>query len=188
MPIYFAYGSNLHPTRLIERVGAVTILGTARLEGHTLSFDKRGGDGSGKCHLNPAPAGSFVLGALFELTTAQFRGLDQFEGRGFGYERESLRVEAAAGPIKVESYLAMPAHREAGLQPFDWYRALVWVGARLHRFDAAYCARIAATPSRPDADARRSARWLNFARDLAGAEGLPDDGAPNPIGRAGRID
>ena len=47
--LYFAYGSNLHPERLRERVPSAESLGVARLEAHVLRFHKRGRDGSGKC-------------------------------------------------------------------------------------------------------------------------------------------
>ena len=48
--LYFAYGSNLHPTRLGDRAPSVELVGTAVLEGHALRFHKRGADGSGKCN------------------------------------------------------------------------------------------------------------------------------------------
>jgi hypothetical protein len=39
---YFAYGSNLHPLRLQERVPSAALLGWTHLHGWELRFDKRG--------------------------------------------------------------------------------------------------------------------------------------------------
>lgn len=51
MPLYAAYGSNLHPVRLQERVKSASVRGTAVLEDWKLAFSKRSKDGSGKATL-----------------------------------------------------------------------------------------------------------------------------------------
>lgn len=48
---YFAYGSNLHPYRLIQRVPNARLVATTRLDGYGVSFSKRSHDGSSKCNL-----------------------------------------------------------------------------------------------------------------------------------------
>jgi len=51
---YLAYGSNLHPYRLIQRVPNAKFIATTRLDGHAVSFTKRSKDGSSKCSLATA--------------------------------------------------------------------------------------------------------------------------------------
>ena len=48
---YLAYGSNLHPVRLSERVPSAELLGVVELREYRLVFQKRGWDGSSKCTL-----------------------------------------------------------------------------------------------------------------------------------------
>ena len=49
---YLAYGSNLHPVRLTERVPSARFLGLTSLFGYQLRFHKRHEpDGSGKCNM-----------------------------------------------------------------------------------------------------------------------------------------
>ena len=45
--LYAAYGSNLHPGRLQKRVDSARLEGTAFVADLSLTFDKRGVDGSG---------------------------------------------------------------------------------------------------------------------------------------------
>lgn len=48
---YLAYGSNLHPIRMTERVPSARVLGAIELPDHLLAFNKRSTDGSSKCLL-----------------------------------------------------------------------------------------------------------------------------------------
>jgi gamma-glutamylcyclotransferase len=162
--VYFAYGSNLHPDRLGERLGRVECLGVGRLVDWRLTFEKEGCDGSGKCDVVPDADGFSVWGALYKLSLEQFTVLDEFEGRG--YERRRITVEGEAGAVSTETYVAVPALRKSGLWPFDWYRDLVLAGALHHGFEAGYCEAIEQTVAVPDPDAVRGLRWTRFARKL----------------------
>jgi gamma-glutamylcyclotransferase len=89
MTLYFAYGSNMSRARIEARLGAVGVLGWATLRDHVHSFDKRGGDGSGKGHIAPR-RGSVVHGVLYELHRAQLDELDRYES---GYWRAVVAVD-----------------------------------------------------------------------------------------------
>lgn len=158
---YFAYGSNLHPARLVERLGRVRLLSVAQLDEHALVFHKQGRDGSGKCDIVRAP-GDRVFGALYELSREALLQLDRIEGRG--YQRELVRVVTwPAGAIHdAWTYRARPVARNLGLQPAGWYSDLVLAGARYHELPQDYIARLAEVPARLDT------HWLRnrYARSL----------------------
>jgi hypothetical protein len=89
---YFAYGSNLHPVRLADRIGPAGLLGTATLPATRLAFNKLGRDGSGKGNLQLGQSDHQVCGAVYGMSPGQMEQLDRFESRGAGYERHSLSV------------------------------------------------------------------------------------------------
>jgi gamma-glutamylcyclotransferase len=66
MAKYFAYGSNLLPNRLEERVGSLTYLRNIVLHNQKINFSKISNDGSGKCTMTPSK-GQEAHGALYEL-------------------------------------------------------------------------------------------------------------------------
>jgi len=81
---YFAYGSNLHPLRLGERVPSARLVGTAALPSHRMAWHKRGMDDSGKCFIVPTgmEADRFH-GAVYRLDADHKGLLDEFE-KGYG--------------------------------------------------------------------------------------------------------
>jgi hypothetical protein len=164
--LYFAYGSNLHPIRLGERVPSARLVERARLPGYALRFHKRGGDGSAKCNAWWTGLESdVVLGAVYRLAAAERPVLDEFEGAGRGYDRHEIVVEGDSGRHTVFTYLAAPAALDDTLRPFDWYRGLVVAGARRLGFPPAYVVRmeIVATEADPD-EARAAAHAQLLAR------------------------
>jgi len=163
---YFAYGSNLHPHRLADRLGAVSLIGVVRLANTRLLFDKVGRDHSGKCNLELNVTESEVWGALYELTEEQFATLDQHESRGHGYARESVSVSTNGDTVIADTYIAMPEFRDGNLQPFSWYRDLVLAGARHHQFPPDYCRHLEDTTVISDPDRERRAHWHAFAQAL----------------------
>lgn len=157
--IYLAYGSNLHPRRLEARVGAVRLLGSVRLPGWSLRFDKRGGDGSSKANLHATPhSDTIAWAAAYALRSDQVGRLDQFEGCGHGYEALPISIKLDSEPVVAFTYLA-PAHWiSQDLLPFDWYVDLIVSGATHHGFDASYVREITRQDVCADPDHRR-ARW-----------------------------
>ncbi len=170
--LYLAYGSNLHPLRLGERVPSAAFEAVVALPGHRLAFDKRGRDGSGKCNLaTSADPAHRVLAAVYSLDVAEVRLLDRFEGAG--YEHQGLELEVAGRRRSVYAYVAPPQHCDPRLKPFHWYRELVYLGARHHGFPADYLQYLAAVDAIEDRDRDRRNRHQAL---LAGLKA----GAPRP--------
>ena len=76
--LYAAYGSNLHPRRLRERIRSATLRGTSFLHKYTLQFHKRGQDRSAKCGFSDCGQGMHV--AVYEVDDADRKVLDVIEG------------------------------------------------------------------------------------------------------------
>jgi gamma-glutamylcyclotransferase len=154
---YLAYGSNLHPLRIIDRVPSARLLGDARLEGYKVTFVKKSRDGSTKCNLlftsNPDDV---AYGAVYEIAINEKRLLDAAEGLGKGYMETLLQVDVNSATVDVFTYVASLTHLAPGLPPYDWYKAMVIAGARYHGFPSAYIDSLAAIPSQSDPNPRRN--------------------------------
>ena len=162
--LYAAYGSNLHPLRLADRIESARLAGTGFVAGWRLSFHKRSADGSGKCSI--CPGGDGVHAAVFEISTADKRVLDRIEGLGAGYAEKALAVP---GFGQCATYVAQPSYVDVALRPYDWYRELVMLGARFHAFPDRYLDSILAQPTLPDPDPlRNSDSWQTVQRIRAG--------------------
>ncbi len=150
---YLAYGSNLHPERLRRRTPSASLVTTCRLAGWRLSFEKRGHDGSAKATIarsdDPAHC---VHAAVYDLQPAEKPALDRVEGLNRGYHERRLSLP---GIGEVWTYLAQTEYTDKTLVPFRWYRDLVALGARYHRFPGAYVAAIERLAAADDPDARR---------------------------------
>lgn len=133
---YLAYGSNLHPLRLQQRVPSARPLGAVELRGWQLRFHKRGRDGSAKCNLiETGDTAHCVHGVVYAIAAAEKPALDRAEGLGRGYRLQRLRL---AGIGETFFYVASPAYIDDSLQPFGWYKAYVVEGARFHELPADY--------------------------------------------------
>jgi len=159
--IYLAYGSNLHPRRLEARIGPVELLGTTVLQGWSLRFDKRGGDGSSKANLHPAPGVDCRAGAaLYALDLEQLRKLDRYEGVGRGYETFEMTLPWQSQAITAFMYLAPSQWLSSTLLPFDWYVELIAEGYRFHGFGSAHIEALARQPVQRDQRVERARREL----------------------------
>ncbi len=67
---YFAYGSNMLPSRLLDRCPSAKPIGVALAANVGLEFSKMSKDGSGKATLAPL-VGSTVPGVIFTIDTAE---------------------------------------------------------------------------------------------------------------------
>lgn len=154
---YLAYGSNLHPRRLAERVPSARPLGVVELPGRALEFRKRSNtNDSAKCDLVPAPS-AVSYGVLYEMSAGHKHLLDQAEGLGEGYEAVGFNVLLGGVGYTPFVYLAQPTHITQELKPFHWYKALVVAGARHHRLPDSYIGRLEAVTSVPDPQHQRAA-------------------------------
>lgn len=166
---YIAYGSNLLPARLAARIPIAAVRGTVALPDHALVFTKRGGDGSGKCHLEARP-GACAWGVVYEIAAVHRATLDRIEGLGKGYTDAWLELP---GHGACFYYAANQGYVDHSLVPFDWYKAFVVEGARAHALPADYCAALAGVTAVRDPDDGR--RRANLAILQGGAD--PASGA-----------
>ena len=162
---YAAYGSNLHPLRLSKRISSAKLLGTSFLPDWSLRFNKRSFDESGKCNI--VSGGSGIRIAIYDISIADKITLDRIEGLGSGYVEISLAVPDIG---ECKSYAAEESFIDKTLAPYDWYKELVLVGARVYGFPVEYVDEINAVVAHQDPDPRRSAdRWTTVEMIRAGA-------------------
>lgn len=153
---YLAYGSNLHPYRLIRRVPNARFLMATRLNGHRASFSKLSHDGSSKCNLAKSKFDdSAAHVAIYEMPAAEKHLLDIAEGLGRGYDQAQYQVKIANAEYNVFAYTAAATHLVRELPPYDWYKSMVIEGARYHGFPEDYIREFELQPSMPDPDRRR---------------------------------
>jgi hypothetical protein len=156
--LYFAYGSNMLPARLLDRCPSARSVGVGIARDLALEFSKASKDGSGKATL-VAAEGTRVPGVIFEIDLAERSELDRHEGLGSGYRRDdALLIDDAArgGIARTSSYLGTSL--DAQLKPFDWYLAIVIAGANHHGLDAGHIAALRATEFVEDANIDRKTR------------------------------
>jgi gamma-glutamylcyclotransferase len=150
---YFAYGSNLHPLRLQQRVPSARALGVVELPGWQLRFHKRGSDGSAKCNViethDPADR---VHGVVYDIAACEKPNLDRVEGLGWGYQLRQLHLQPHG---ETFFYVATASSIDDSLQPFSWYKAYVLEGARFHGLPAAYVGAIEQAAAIADLHPRR---------------------------------
>lgn len=173
---YAAYGSNLHPQRLSRRLASARLLGTAFLPEWSLRFHKRSVDASAKCSISRGSDG--VHFTIFEISQTDRQALDRIEGVGSGYDVINLDMPDFG---QCFSYAASETHIDEALDPYDWYLALVLIGARALEFPRGYVKGIAAVPACRDPDrTRRREMWdLVDSIEVQGLH-LPGQGVPAP--------
>jgi hypothetical protein len=174
--LYLAYGSNLHPIRLQQRVPAAAFQGRVRLPGYRLQFNKRGMDGSGKCNIQfTGEPLDQVLAAVYSLSAQDVPVLDQFEGAG--YEKQPFALEGAGEAAWTFAYVAPARHCDDRLMPFDWYQLLVLWGARFHGFPSGYLERMRQVAAVKDEDAERRALNRGLLERMMTSFAGPESGA-----------
>ena len=173
--LYFAYGSNMLPARLVARCPSARVVGRAAARDHDLDFSKPGDDGSGKATLF-AHAGRTTPGVLYEIADADLSSLDRAEGAGKGYVREVEFRIACENDAESEATTYIADIRDQGLLPWDWYLALVVAGARMNGLPDTHCRALAgeryAIDAVPDRSARRIALEALEAHDFGDYTGL----------------
>jgi gamma-glutamylcyclotransferase len=153
---YLAFGSNLHPGRLGERVASALEIGSLPLSGFRLAFHKHGQDSSGKCNLVfTGHEQDVVHAALFRMQASDKLVLDRIEGKGRGYSEKQLAVSHDGVSHQCFTYTAQPDYIDDGLSPFSWYRELVLLGGEYHRFPENYLEAIRQLKAIDDPDPER---------------------------------
>ena len=106
--LYFAYGSNMLPKRLLDRCSSAKLTGTGFAANCGLEFTKPSTDGSGKATLVPV-LGFNVLSVLFAIDVSERDALDRHEGLDFGYRRDDsfvVNASALGSDVEASTYLA----------------------------------------------------------------------------------
>lgn len=89
---YFAYGSNTNSKQINHRLGKVTNLGKAIIEGYEFSYDE---NVNGSIYANvKKKKGKQVEGVLYMLNDEQLHVLDGYEGFPYIYERLKIEVKS----------------------------------------------------------------------------------------------
>jgi AIG2-like family len=179
---YLAYGSNLHPVRLTERVPSATLLGITRLDGFQMCFHKRGQDRSAKCNLVPCSGprlSPFPFGAIYEMDLREKARLDQIEGTGQGYHDVHIRIPFEGCPLPCFTYQAQADYIDDTLQPYHWYKTLVLLGAEYLAFPPDYLDILRNWPSMEDANTGRDRMHQDLIERLRAAnEGRRSQAGP----------
>ncbi len=164
---YLAYGSNLHPLRLAERVPSACVVGVVEMPGYLLAFHKRSIDGSGKCLIYTEQGEHHKMyGVLYEFDARDKANLDALEGSGKGYCEQLVQFPLNGETYTPYIYVAQSTHIDQTLIPYHWYKNLVLAGARYHNLSAQYVAAIEATPSKADPDVKRTRDNENLLRQM----------------------
>jgi hypothetical protein len=158
---YAAYGSNLHPIRLTERIPAARLLGTSYIHGWSLQFHKRSPDGSGKCNILMPGNGVYV--AIYEMGEADKRKLDEIEGTGSGYRDAGIDVPEFG---HCATYLGSRSYLCNDLAPYDWYREMVLLGCQKQKFPDRYTSVVGTVTTSPDPDEVRSQQQWQIVERL----------------------
>lgn len=161
--LYFAFGSNLLPARLLARTPSAVFIRSYCLSGWRLAFHKQGADGSGKGDIvSSSDSRDCVYGAIYRLSAHDKVVLDGIEGLGKGYN-ESHLVDANTRE-ELFFYVADPSAINPDLKPYTWYHQLVISGARWHRFPEKYISQLTRFESIPDPDPERAEANFSILR------------------------
>lgn len=166
---YLAYGSNLHPIRLAERVPSARLLQRLRLDDCRVVFHKRGQDGSAKCSLERSVPGEAAYAAVYGIDPEEKGLLDRFEGCGGGYCDITLVLHGNDQLREVFTYIAQPEYLDPSLRPFDWYRDLVVAGSEYLAFPSTYTQLMRNTQAIPDDDTLRAGIHQHLLERVTGA-------------------
>ncbi|MDX1519933.1 MAG: gamma-glutamylcyclotransferase family protein, partial [Gammaproteobacteria bacterium] len=153
--LYFAYGSNLHPLRLGERLLSPEFISIATLPYHRLVFHKLGVDRSGKATLLATGSDNdMVYGAVYEMEDSHREQLDEIEGEG--YLSREIVVTGGDRELSCYTYIAHPEWLDKTLKPYHWYKDLVLLGAKYLELPEDYIASINSLESVNDPDTHRT--------------------------------
>ena len=129
--LYFAYGSNLELEQMRRRCPGSRLVGVATLAGYELAFVGHSYSRSGAvATVRKTGVGARVHGVLYEMTPADWRSLDRYEGYPEVYRREVVRVLNRAG-WHLDAVVYIRNNGDQGA-PSPAYRRIVQGGYRAH--------------------------------------------------------
>ena len=143
--IYFAYGADLNPARMVQNAPGYKSIGAARLKGWGIAFPRYSATERSATMSIVRQPGDVVWGALYEVPDWDLPILDSI----FGFDpdapqdlnehvRRDVEVErhGRPHPVDAQTYVAVPDNR--GASPTAGYMMLVCDGARYHGLPRAY--------------------------------------------------
>ena len=127
MIYYFAYGSNMNPNRMADRVGNFEIVGLGILHDFELRFNKiaQNKNGIGYANVVWAP-GKNVEGIIYQFENIAL--LDKYEGYPKHYNRKILDIMHNQSRLKTWVYIAQENQISNGLLPERRYLRHLLVG------------------------------------------------------------
>ncbi len=106
MPLYAAYGSNMHPEQMLQRAPHSPMTGTGWLHGWRLTFAGEDIGWEGALATVVEDPDSMVFVVLYDVTPADEANLDHWEGSEFGIHKKiRCRVETTAEPALAWLYV-----------------------------------------------------------------------------------
>lgn len=140
--LYLAYGSNLHKEQMCHRCPDATLFGSSVLQDYELLFK---GSGSGSYLTVERRKGSIVPLGVWEVSEADERALDRYEGCPTFYYKKTLVLpvkNAKTGEITRRRCFIYIMHEERmhGI-PSPYYWKVCHDGYRDFGFDPAYLRR-----------------------------------------------
>ena len=107
MPLYAAYGSNMHPDQMLKRAPHSPMAGTGWLPGWRLTFGGEDIFWEGALATVVEEPDSRVFVVLYDMTPADETNLDQWEGSEFGIHKKiRCRVERESSDTDIDPVLA----------------------------------------------------------------------------------
>jgi gamma-glutamylcyclotransferase len=131
---YFAYGSNLDRSQLIDRVGKVDVLGKGILKDHKLTFDIFSSRWGGGVADIVQFLGSIVYGAIYILTDEQLKKLDEYEGVPNVYQRFNVRVLTETEDL-VDAITYSVVNKQEFIRPSPTYLERIIKGLISHGYE-----------------------------------------------------
>lgn len=106
MPLYAAYGSNMHPEQMLQRAPHSPMTGTGWLHGWRLTFAGEDIGWEGALATVVEDPGSRVFVVLYDVTVADEATLDRWEGSDFGIHKKIRCGVHRSSPAAGEPELA----------------------------------------------------------------------------------
>lgn len=122
---YFAYGSNMLPERLLERIGKYHTAFPVSLSDYRFTYNKKSIDGTAKANIKSEKS-SVVRGVCFEIDDNDFTILQKYEG---GYDRQNIQVKTSEGKDIVGVVTYISSSIDDTFVASDEYKKLVLKGA-----------------------------------------------------------
>jgi gamma-glutamylcyclotransferase (GGCT)/AIG2-like uncharacterized protein YtfP len=128
--LYFAYGANMDPEQMKQRVPGARAVGPARLDEFGLTFSvysDRWEGGAANIELDPE---GHVWGVLWEIPDESSGALDAYQGHPVFFRREEVSVTGSEGSVVAWTYRV--AHQEGTyVRPTDEYLKHLQAGIRI---------------------------------------------------------